>query len=68
MLTHSRSLFIFELKVNRDGKTDAQAALAQISERNYAEPFRGQKLPIYAIGLAFDPKTHRLIDATVEEL
>ena len=68
VLTHSRSLFIFELKVNRDGKTGAQAALAQIRERNYAEPFRGHNLPIYAIGLAFDPKTHRLIDATVEEL
>ena len=68
VLTHSRSLFIFELKVNRDGKTGAQAALAQIRERNYAEPFRGHKLPIYAIGLAFDPKTHRLVDATVEEL
>lgn len=62
------AIFIFELKVNRDGKTGAQAALAQIRERNYAEPFRGHKLPIYAIGLAFDPKTHRLIDATVEEL
>ena len=62
------AIFIFELKVNRDGKTGAQAALAQIRERNYAEPFRGHKLPIYAIGLAFDPKTHRLIDTTVEEL
>ena len=57
------SVFIFELKVNRDGKTGAQAALAQIRERNYAEPLRSHNLPIYAIGLAFDPQTHRLADS-----
>ena len=68
VLTHSRSIFIFELKVNRDGKSDAATALAQIRERGYAEPFRGHNLPIYAIGLAFDPKSHRLIDTAVEAL
>ena len=68
VFTHSRSIFIFELKVNRDGKHDAAAALAQIRERGYAEPFRSHGLPLYAIGLAFDPKTHRLIDAASEAL
>ena len=62
------AIFIFELKVNRDGRHDAASALAQIRERNYAEPFRSHGLPIYAIGLAFDPKTHRLIDAASEAL
>ena len=62
------AVFIFELKVNRDGKTGAQAALAQIRERNYAEPLRAHNLPIYAIGLAFDPQTHRLLEGAAEAL
>ena len=62
------AIFIFELKVNRDGKHDAASALAQIRERGYAEPFRSHGLPLYAIGLAFDPRTHRLIDAAAEAL
>ena len=62
------AIFIFELKVNRDGKSDAAAALAQIRERGYAEPFRGYGLPLYAIGLAFDPKSHRLVDTAAEAL
>ena len=62
------AVFIFELKVNRDGKTGARAALAQIRERNYAEPLRSHNLPIYAIGLAFDPQTHRLTDSAAEAL
>ena len=43
-------------------------ALAQIRERNYAEPLRSHNLPIYAIGLAFDPQTHRLLDGAAEAL
>ena len=62
------AVFIFELKVNRDGKTGAQVALAQIRERNYAEAQRCHNLPLYAIGLAFDPKTHTLIDCAAEAL
>ena len=68
VLVHKRSVFIFELKVNRDGKTGAQAALAQIRERNYAEALRSHNLPLYAIGLAFDPKTHTLIEGAAEAL
>ncbi|MGN0886671.1 MAG: PD-(D/E)XK nuclease domain-containing protein [Candidatus Spyradenecus sp.] len=62
------AVFIFELKVNRDGKTGAQAALAQIRERNYADAQRCHNLPIYAIGLAFDPQTHRLLEGAAEAL
>ena len=68
VLVHKRSVFIFELKVNRDGKTGAQSALAQIRRRNYAEPLRSHNLPIYAIGLAFDPQTHRLAEGAAEAL
>ena len=66
--TCPQGVFIFELKVKRDSQSDAAAALAQIRERNYAEPLRAHNLPIYAIGLAFDPKTHRLADAAAEAL
>ena len=68
VLVHKRSVFIFELKVNRDGKTGAQAALAQIRARNYAEAQLCHNLPLYAIGLAFDPKTHRLLEGAAEAL
>ena len=68
VLVHKRSVFIFELKVKRDSQSDAAAALAQIRERNYAEPLRAHNLPIYAIGLAFDPKTHRLTASAAEAL
>ena len=68
VMIHSKSVFLFELKVNRDGKTDAQTALAQIRTRSYAEPLRCHNLPIYAIGLAFNPKTHRLVDCAAEAL
>ena len=47
---------------------DEMVALAQIRERNYAEPLRCHNLPIYAIGLAFDPQTHRLLDGAAEAL
>ena len=68
VLVFLNAVFIFELKVNRDGKTGAQAALAQIRERNYAEALRSHNLPLYAIGLAFDPKTHTLIEGAAEAL
>ncbi|MCI6589798.1 MAG: ATP-binding protein [Lentisphaeraceae bacterium] len=68
VLVYFNAVFIFELKVKRDSQSDAAAALAQIRERNYAEPLRAHNLPIYAIGLAFDPKTHRLVDSAAEAL
>ena len=58
------TIWIFELKVD----ATAADALAQIRERGYAEPYKAQGLPIWAIGLAFDSKTRQLADAAVEKL
>ena len=46
----------------------AADALAQIRAKGYAEPYRARGLPIWAVGLAFDSKTRRLIDADVEKV
>ncbi|HIV09698.1 MAG TPA: PD-(D/E)XK nuclease domain-containing protein, partial [Candidatus Spyradenecus faecavium] len=56
-------VYVFELKI----KGTAQEALAQIKDRGYAEPYRATGKPIHLIGLAFDPATHTLTDALVEQ-
>ena len=58
------TVWIFELK---RGGTAAEA-IGQIRARGYAEPYRARGLPIWAIGLAFDPKTRRLVDAAAEKV
>ena len=62
--THPCGVYIFELKVD----ATAADALAQIREKDYAEPYRARGLPIIAIGLAFDSKTRQLVDAAVERI
>ena len=57
-------IFIFELKVD----DSAQAALAQIKERGYAEPYRALGKPIHLIGLNFKSENHTLSDTLVETL
>ena len=60
----AEGIYVFELK--RD--ESAAAALAQIKEKGYAEPYRARGLPIWAIGLNFDSKTRQLTDADSERL
>ena len=62
--THPCGVYVFELKVD----VTAAAALEQIREKGYAEPYRARGLPIWAIGLAFDSKTRQLVDADVEKI
>ena len=62
--THPCGVYVFELKVD----ATAADALAQIRAKGYAEPYRARGLPIWAVGLAFDSKTRRLIDADVEKV
>ena len=59
-----RAVYVFELKI----KGTAAEALVQIKDRGYAEPYRATGKPIHLIGLAFDPATHTLTDALVEQL
>ena len=57
-----QAICIFELK--RD--ESAVAALRQIREKGYAEPYRADGRPIYLIGLNFDSQTRQLTDAAWE--
>ena len=61
---HPSGIWIFELKVDES----ADAALAQIHEKDYAAPYRARNIPIWAIGLNFDSKTRHLKDAMYERL
>ncbi|HFD39159.1 MAG TPA: AAA family ATPase [Anaerolineae bacterium] len=49
-------VFLFEFKL--DG--DAEAALAQIKERGYAEPYRQPNRDVYLIGVGFDLSDGRI--------
>ncbi len=61
----ARGVFIFELKVNGS----ADAALRQIHEKRYYEPYLAGEVPVYAIGVNFDSeKTRHLNDFKVEKL
>lgn len=59
-------IYIFEFKLEEDG--DAQAALAQIEERGYAEPYRTADKPIYLIGATFGLEEGSVIDWKVERV
>ena len=68
LITGNTSLH-FVARPRRFGKSLMISTLDCIFRgRNYAEPFRGHGLPLYAIGLAFDPKSHRLVDTAAEAL
>ena len=41
-------------------------AFKQIHEKGYAAPYLASGLPIYLIGLSFDPETRHLVDAAAE--
>ena len=62
--THPCGTYVFELKV---GGTAAEA-LEQIRARGYAKPYLAQGLPVWAVGLAFDPQTRQLVDADAEKV
>lgn len=51
-------VYVMEFKIN----STAQAALDQIEEKGYAEPFRITGKKIFKIGANFDTKTRRLSD------
>ena len=61
---HKKGVFIFELKVGES----VDKAFTQLIEKNYAAPYLASGLPIYLIGLSFDPQTRHLVDYGVREL
>ena len=46
----------------------ANKAFTQLIEKNYASPYLASGLPIYLIGLSFDPQTRHLVEYGVKEL
>ena len=60
--SHVNGVFIFELKVGEP----IDKAFKQIREKGYAAPYLASGLPIYLIGLSFDPETRHLVDAAAE--
>jgi hypothetical protein len=62
--SHVNGVFIFELKVGEP----VDKAFKQIREKGYATPYLASGLPIYLIGLSFDPETRQLVDAVAQEL
>jgi len=59
---HACGTYIFELKVDKP----ASIAMTQAERQHYAEPYLATGKPIWLIGLAFDSKSHELIDHCVE--
>ena len=64
VVKYRKAIYVFELK--RD--ESAAAALGQIREKGYAEPYRADGRPVYLIGLGFASKTRQLVDAAWERL
>ena len=55
--------FVMEMKVasgEKAGEGAARAAIAQIRERGYAEPFRASGGEVLLLGVAFDCLTHNV--------
>ena len=59
--SHVNGVYIFELKVGEG----IDKAFKQLREKNYAAPYIASGLPIYLIGLSFDPETRHLVEYAV---
>ena len=62
--SHVNGVYIFELKVGES----VDKAFTQLIKKNYAAPYLASGLPIYLIGLSFDPQTRHLVEYGVKEL
>jgi hypothetical protein len=62
VVTTARHIYIFEFKVN----STAEAALKQIDEKHYADPYTADGRPIVKLGINFDT-ARRNIDSWVVE-
>ncbi len=64
IIENEETIFIFEFKFN----DTAQAALQQIYDRKYYEPYLNQNKPIYLIGVQFEEKQKNVGNYLVEPL
>jgi hypothetical protein len=53
-ITTNNAIWIFEFKVKRPDK-ELLDPLLEIQQKRYAEKYAGNGLPIYLIGIVFDP-------------
>ncbi len=53
---HVLGVFVFELKVDES----ADAALTQIAEKRYCEPYQNGKAPVFAVGVNFNSNTRNI--------
>lgn len=53
-------IWIFEFKVKGLGGSGVKSPLDQIQEMGYAEKYRGGSLPVYEIGVVFDPESRNI--------
>ena len=61
---HVVGVYIFELKVDEP----VDRAFEQIRTKGYDEPYRASGKPMWLVGLSFNSKTRRLVDAAAERL
>jgi hypothetical protein len=62
VMEFSDKLYIIEFKCNQS----AQAALDQIREKGYADPYQGSGKKVILMGINFDTKKRNLSDWQVE--
>ena len=57
---YAGSVFLFEFKVARAGKSPKVPPLHQMRERGYADKYRGTREPVYLIGVVFDTEKRNI--------
>ena len=66
VVTYGKFVYVLELK--RAAAASADDALQQIVDRDYVAPYARPGYTLFQVGLAFDDKTHHLIDAKAQSL
>ena len=59
-------IVILEFKLRKNG--DAESAIQQIKDKNYADKYTSDNKPIHLIGISFDNKKRNIHDFVVEQL
>ena len=62
----AKNILVLELKMDTNG--GAEAAQEQIRERGYADAYKGEKLPVFAIGIVFNAKKRGISDWSIKTL
>jgi hypothetical protein len=63
----SNAIWLFEFKVLGLGRKSTKSPLEQIKDKGYSEKYQKDGLPIYEIGVVFDPKSRNIVKWEVQE-